>query len=238
MKQTLGRWRCVRERTYSSSSGLPASIEKPPPPNATIWAGPTMTEWFPQRAACGMDRRSDPRRPQEGGVSAALPPGLALLGEGGRALLGVLGAEDRVDRRRLPGPELLLGPVADLLQDLLRRGQRKRRVRADGRGELQRDAVRHALRDAQQSARAGDEATLDLRDAESRALGRDEQVAGQGDLEAARDREALHGRDERLARGALRDAREAAIVDVGPLSLDERTEIHARGEALAGAGED
>ena len=66
----------------------------------------------------------------------------------------------------------------------------------------------------------------------------DEQVAGQGDLEAARDREALHGRDERLARGALRDAREAAIVDVRALALDERTEIHARGEALAGAGED
>ena len=68
--------------------------------------------------------------------------------------------------------------------------------------------------------------------------GRDDQVAGQRDLEAAGDREALDRGDQRLARGALGDAGEAAVADPGALAGDEGLEVHARAEARPGARED
>ena len=67
---------------------------------------------------------------------------------------------------------------------------------------------------------------------------RDDQVAGERDLEAAGDGEALDRGDDRLARRALDDAGEAAALDVRALALDEGLQVHAGAEALAGAGED
>ena len=66
----------------------------------------------------------------------------------------------------------------------------------------------------------------------------DDQVAGQRDLEPAGDREALDRGDERLARRALDDAREAAVADPRALAGDEGLEVHAGAEARARAGED
>jgi hypothetical protein len=83
--------------------------------------------------------------------------------------------------------------------------------RVAGERHLHRHAVGDALRQAQQRAARGDQRALDLGDAELAPARGDEQVARQRDLEAARDREALDRRDERLVGGPLRDAGEAAV---------------------------
>ena len=82
--------------------------------------------------------------------------------------------------------------------------------RVAGERELHGQAVGHPARQAQQRAGGGDERALDLGDAEPGAPRGDDEVAGQRDLEAAGDREALDRRDERLARRALDDAGEPA----------------------------
>ena len=58
--------------------------------------------------------------------------------------------------------------------------------RVPGQRELHRQAVGHAARQAAQRAAGGDERALDLGDAEPGAARGDDEVAGQGDLEAAR----------------------------------------------------
>ena len=68
--------------------------------------------------------------------------------------------------------------------------------------------------------------------------GGDDQVTGEGDLQPARDREALDGGDQRLARPALDDAGEAAVADPRALAGHERLEVHPGAEAGAGAGDD
>ena len=50
-------------------------------------------------------------------------------------------------------------------------------------------------------------------------------------------REALDRGDQRLARGALGDAGEAAVAEPRRLALDERAEVHAGAEEAARAGE-
>ena len=85
--------------------------------------------------------------------------------------------------------------------------------------------------------RGGEDRALGLGDAHFGALGSDDQIAGERDLEATGEREALDRGDQRLTRGALGDAREAAVAVPGGLALDERAEIHARAEEAAGAGE-
>ena len=79
--------------------------------------------------------------------------------------------------------------------------------RVAGQRQLHDDVVGHPPRQAQQRAAGGDERALGLGDAHLRALRGDDQVAGQRDLHAARHREALDRGDQRLARGALGDAR-------------------------------
>ena len=69
------------------------------------------------------------------------------------------------------------------------------------------------------------------------APGGDDQIAGERDLHAAGDREALDRGDQRLERCALGDAGEAAVAEPGRLALDERAQVHARAEEAAGAGE-
>ena len=66
---------------------------------------------------------------------------------------------------------------------------------------------------------------------------RDDQIARQRDLQPARHRKPLDRGDQGLARGTLGDARKASVARVGPLARDERLEVHAGAEALAGAGE-
>src|SRR5207248_1500732 len=73
---------------------------------------------------------------------------------------------------------------------------------------------------------------------EARLSRRDDQVARQRDLEAARQGEAFDRGDERLARRPLGDAGKAAVAGVWRLSLHERLEVHARREVAAGAGDD
>src|SRR4051794_32228688 len=78
-------------------------------------------------------------------ASAAPPDGVALLLEGRRALLGVLGGEDRPADGALPVPLLGRRPVELALDDLLRRGHRQRAVLDDRGGELERGVQRAAL---------------------------------------------------------------------------------------------
>ena len=107
--------------------------------------------------------------------------------------------------------------------------------RVAGEGQLHDDVVGHPPGQAQQRAAGGDERALGLGDPHLGALGGDDQVAGERDLHAAGDGEALDRRDQRLARGALGDAGEAAVAEPGRLALDERAEVHARAEEAAGA---
>src|SRR5207248_3747199 len=67
---------------------------------------------------------------------------------------------------------------------------------------------------------------------------RDDEVAGEDDLETERDGEALDGRDQRLVGWPLHDPAGAAALDVRALATHERLEVHARAERPAGAGED
>jgi hypothetical protein len=110
--------------------------------------------------------------------------------------------------------------------------------RIAGEQHLHRGAVADALRQAQDRAAAGDERALDLREPEPRPARRDDEVAGQRHLEAARHREALDRRDDRLARRLADDAGEAALAQRHRLAGDERLEVHAGAEPLAGAGDD
>ena len=112
------------------------------------------------------------------------------------------------------------------------------RDRVAGQRQLHRDAVGDAARQAHERAAGRDERALDLRDPELGLAGGDDEVAGQRDLEPAGHREALDGGDERLARRALDDAREAAVADPRALAGHEGLEVHARAEARAGAGDD
>ena len=68
----------------------------------------------------------------------ALPQRGALLGEGSRALPGVLGDEDRRQERGHPVPSLLGGPVAATVGDLLGGDQRQRPVGRDPFGQFDR----------------------------------------------------------------------------------------------------
>ena len=110
--------------------------------------------------------------------------------------------------------------------------------RLAGQGQLHRQVVRDPARQAQQRAGGGHQPALDLGDAEAGVAGGDDEVARQRDLEAAGQRPALDGRDQRLARGPLGDAGEAAVADVRALAGHERLQVHARAERAAGAGED
>ena len=152
-------------------------------------------------------------------------------------------------------PAIASGPLADDRGgELARGGDRAARLgepvddpdrvralggdRVAGERQLHREVVRDPLREPDQRAGGGDQPALDLRDADLRVARRDDQVAGERDLEAAGDREALDRRDDRLLRRPLRDAREAAALRVGPLAGHERLQVHPGAERAAGARED
>src|SRR5262249_19693849 len=65
----------------------------------------------------------------------------------------------------------------------------------------------------------------------------DDEVAGQRDLEAARQGVSLHRRDRGLGGRPLRDAREAAAPGQRVLATEEPLEVHAGREGSAGTGE-
>ena len=120
--------------------------------------------------------------------------------------------------------------------------ERERAVGVDrvaGHRQLERDRERHALGQADQAAGRGHEPTLHLGDPEARGVGRDHEVAREHDLEAARERGTVHGRDERLREVARHDAREATLAacDVACPPLRDHLEVGARGEHVARAGE-
>ena len=72
--------------------------------------------------------------------------------------------------------------------------------RVAGERQLHDDVVGHAPRQPQQRAAGGHERALGLGDPHFGALGGDDQIAGERDLHAAGDGEALDRRDQRLAR--------------------------------------
>jgi hypothetical protein len=89
----------------------------------------------------------------------------------------------------------------------------------------------------EQAAARRDQPAAHVGQAEPGVLGGDDQVTGQGDLEAARDRGAFHGGDERLGRRALDEAGEAPARQRRPLAGQERLEIHAGADGPAGPGQ-
>ena len=110
-----------------------------------------------------------------------------------------------------------------------------------GHGQFERHRHGQPLGHADQSARPGDEPTLGLGDAEGGVVGGHHQVAREHDLEAAGQRRAVDGRDDRLGEVALGQAAEAAAGphDVAALTAAEGLEVHAGAERLvAAAGDD
>jgi hypothetical protein len=88
---------------------------------------------------------------------------------------------------------------------------------------------------------ARDDAQLDLRLAELRVVGGDDEVAHHGQLATAAEREPAHGRDHRFADlpdgfPVARDV--VALVDVGKAVARHRADVGAGGEGLLAAGDD
>src|SRR5204863_6456985 len=73
--------------------------------------------------------------------------------------------------------------------------------RRSGENELQRDALAHETWKPLRPAVARRDPELDLGLAEFGVLGGDAQMAGEGELAPAAEREAVHGGDDRLAAG-------------------------------------
>src|SRR5213594_4068505 len=96
-------------------------------PYTTLFRSPLAVQ--PGSTACRARERSSRLKDRRSRSSAALPDRRALLGERLRALLRVLGGEHGARQLTLLGPELLLGPVALALEDLLGRLERERSVR-------------------------------------------------------------------------------------------------------------
>ena len=112
-------------------------------------------------------------------------------------------------------------------------GARSARIGSPVRAISIADAERHPARQAQHRAAGGEQADLDLGDAELGALRRHQEVAREGDLEAAGQGEPLDRGDQRLAEPLLQEADEAGR----RARRRERLEVHAGREAPAGAGE-
>jgi hypothetical protein len=106
-----------------------------------------------------------------------------------------------------------------------------------GEQQLQRERPGYPLRQQQRAARARHQAALDLGDAEPGQRARHHQVAGEQQLESPGQRPALGRADQRLARRGLGDAAQPAAGEGRRLALEERLEVHARGERAARAGE-
>ena len=105
-----------------------------------------------------------------------------------------------------------------------------------GQRQLERLLIRNALRQSQQPTAGGDQATLDLGDAELGRTRGDHQVGRQHHLGAARQGVAFDGGDQRLARRPLGEA-DAAAGNRHYLSRGERLQIHPGTEIATGAGE-
>jgi hypothetical protein len=93
------------------------------------------------------------------------------------------------------------------------------------------------------AAHPGDDAQADLGEAELGAARRVDEVAGQRQLEAAPQREAVHRRDHRQARGLQQVAQAVRVVDqhlgAGRIGVGHRLDVGPRRERLvAGAGHD
>jgi hypothetical protein len=97
--------------------------------------------------------------------------------------------------------------------------------------------IGHARRQPEQAAADRHEPALDLRQPELRRLGRHDQVAAQCELHPARDRITFDGRNDRFL-GRLRHDPEATTLRRRRLlTLEQRFQIHARGEAAARSGQ-
>ena len=111
------------------------------------------------------------------------------------------------------------------------------RERVAGEQHLEGDVVGDSLRQADDAALPSDESAFHLRQPEFGIFGGNDQVAAQRHLEAATERPALDGGDQRLAHHGLGDAAESATGKDRGLPVRECLEVHARAERPAGAGE-
>jgi hypothetical protein len=82
-----------------------------------------------------------------------------------------------------------------------------------------------------------DEAALDFRQTEFRAIGSDQEVTGEGDLHAARQGVTLDGRDQRLGQFGLRHAGKAGAGQADDLAAKEGSQIHPSAKISARAGD-
>src|SRR4051794_1345291 len=177
------------------------------------------------------------------------PDDLALLGPEGLVVPGSLAVQDRLRgggregrvRRDLRGQ--LQSDVERLagLGEAVDQAELRPSLGGDGlagQRQLHRDRRGQAPWELTERSAGRHEASLRLGDAELRALGGDDQVTGQRDLQSTGDGEALDCGDQRLLRRLLHDPGEAAVARPWPLAGGERLQVHAGAEALALAGDD
>src|SRR5215218_152557 len=184
----------------------------------------------------------DTSRGEPDAVLAALPDGLALLGESGRSLARVLRDEHRSGDLALLLPHLLGAPLGRLDRDPLRRGERERRVPGDRLGQLERRLDRDA-----RLGEAVDEAELVAPlggnrvpgqchlhgDVERDATRQAQQCAAGGDETALDLRDAQLG----LARGDDQVTRQCDLEPAGDGEALDRGDQRLVGRALRDAGE-
>src|ERR1700728_1325580 len=107
-----------------------------------------------------------------------------------------------------------------------------------GQHDLHGQVVRHPAGQPEQPACRRRQASPDLGQPELRRHARHDQVAAQGELEAAGERVPLDRGDHGLGRRPLGDPAEAAARHDGRVPAQEAPQAHARGERAARAGQD
>ena len=164
-----------------------------------------------------------------------------------RALGGARGLLDRGEHQRragleqpghLPHPRHQGVVVGEHLVDQAPAVRLLRSHPASGQQQLHRHVVRHPLGQLDRRG-VGERAGVDLREAEPRRGRGVDQVAGQGELEAAADGHAVHGGDHRLVQvGQLLEAAEAAdaVVAVDRVAVCGGLEVEAGAEELVARG--
>ena len=111
-----------------------------------------------------------------------------------------------------------------------------RRQEASGEHHLHRQRLADRARGELRASGARDDPETDLRESEARVVGRDDDVAGLGELAAASQAEAMHARDQ----GLLEAAHALPAIEVAGghelvLALRHRADIGACGERAPGA---
>ncbi|EKU31218.1 hypothetical protein C660_03128 [Alcaligenes sp. HPC1271] len=95
--------------------------------------------------------------------------------------------------------------------------------------------VRNTARQAHHAARSGDNAAFHFRQAEVGAVGRNNQVAGQGNFKTTGQAVAFHSSNQRFGRWTLANTGKAAVAYIRALaSLGKGFQIHTGAEGIVG----